>query len=266
MRRAPQKPNDTAKHAEALRSLLDRFAAPVEVRLGPDHPLPAAPAERLTEVLREIDETVLPRRLTLLADGQEIGNLNISNRRLVGLSGANDAADEAETDLDAAGCAALLLNLCMYKGALTWCMSHRPPDYQDSSINCSAEQLRTALAIAPDRDDISRLSDLAKSQALSMLHWEDAKSVGKSSGATELHDLLQGYRTAFQAATSCEGTPKFEDRRTKGHVVELAADLSLLIAQSNERGCAFILPTKDALRTIASWQVARAAMGRTKDR
>ena len=145
--------SDFARLEEKLTKLRQRARAPGEVRK-----LRGSGSQALLAALvTEIDETILPRRLTLSIGGTAI-HLAVANRRLQALlspapdiEGAADLADMALPDAEAPGVAALgeVLSRAFDGDPQVEITAMRPADLFDSDVGVPANLLGRAWRVAP---------------------------------------------------------------------------------------------------------------------
>jgi len=132
--------------AHRLRGVIERLTTPREA-LCEESGLAAPGFKELIECLvREIDETVLPRRLALFSGDDAVATMVVSNRRLLeldidGRKVGMDANKDASPETVACAYAHALKTLSARSGPLVLRMVGRAPQALTSSEACSARHL-----------------------------------------------------------------------------------------------------------------------------
>ncbi|WP_371224871.1 hypothetical protein [Roseovarius sp. 2305UL8-3] len=132
--------------AHRLRNAMERLTTPRETFR--DESKVASPdfKELVQCLVREIDETVLPRRLALFSGGHAIATMIASNRRLLeleidGRKIGTDLGQDASPETVASAYAQALKALSARSGPLVLRMIDRAPQAATGSLACSARHL-----------------------------------------------------------------------------------------------------------------------------
>ncbi|QJF51158.1 hypothetical protein [Roseobacter ponti] len=233
-------------------SISDAALAGLLARLGSAELAQTLPRDRtaaLEVLLREINETVLPRSLKLSADGIQLGALDVANRRLVAVG----LGDDAPGDTDVTTLAGVLGLICETGAEVTLTNAGRAGTAGDPDTGASVPALRAALAGRHQMSGVAVMLESIATDTVACLHWNDLTATG---GAEE-------------AGAGCSGDPAWFPRLEAfvagmrngpaggpdgGLLVPLADDLTLIACGDARAGVAAVMASAPALQAMQSWQ------------
>ncbi|MCA0869801.1 hypothetical protein LCL97_03090 [Seohaeicola saemankumensis] len=212
---------------------------------------PVSAALRL--ILREIDETVLPRYLTVYDSDRPLARLVVSNRRLFALECEGTAATEAPSDPPAAARVFVkgLRNLATTATALRIRTSGRALEIGHSGVSCSASHLAAAAGLSENGGDADRL-DAFVDQVKPFCHgWARCGLQDTETGGdAELADHLIGLsETGYGLARSARVAPS----RPECAILPLPEEVSLVVAADGRRRLIAVIPTETAPDVLSVW-------------
>lgn len=238
-----------------LNDVLHRFATPPDRLARKRGTLPDDPRSRLKALLREIDETMLPRRIELHVDGKRLAHLSVCNRRLASVETAAKPAQMPQGGSITSDFAERLVGIATTRGTLT-CASARQPDQQQAAeFSCSVGRLRAILGLDEQLCEIGRLTEITRPIAIARMSWAGEPAQRDFSGDKTWRPLLKDHARRFR---SHAGGRKFDRRpgagQAEGIAIPLSAEHLLMVACLADRGIAAILPHATGLKAIISWQ------------
>lgn len=248
--------------ASTLSERLLRLAATPGQLAAERRTLPDAPPARLVAVLREIDETVLPRCIDLCIDRNPVARLTISQRRLVRLELARRGALRADPSVMVRVLADALASLAALPGAMSMVVRRRAVATPSPETACSVAQLRLALSVdlpetggAKSSAGLSRLGDTIDRDALATCRWPSAQAPLAFAGAPAWTETLARAADTFRRRQ--DGTAQrrsFGGPRTEGLALPLGDGQLLVLAAQGGAGIAAIMPEAEGMAAIAHWQ------------
>lgn len=234
-----------------LADLLHRLA-----QTGPDVMAGEPGVMNLRLMLREIDETVLPRELSVF-DGQRLlARLKVSNRRLVDLIVVGDDAQDRDLEPDAAErvFARQLAELAGRGKHLQVRVTARAPEFGQTGISCSAARLATAAGL-----DASQGLDLCALDAFQDRLTPQAGAwirVGSSPGEVcSGGDRVAVARLqALHARGFASASPMQVARNQPGcTLLPLPGNLNLVVAVDGRRRLLALIPASRATAVTSDW-------------
>ncbi|GHF56976.1 hypothetical protein GCM10017056_30520 [Seohaeicola zhoushanensis] len=144
----------------------------------------------LVMLLREIDETVLPRRIVLVVDGREVAQMAVSNRRLSGLQIVGErkgtpGSEPGDPTSAARVYAHRLQALFDRPGRMRLRVDRKMPPADPDGLSCSARNLAACIGL----------------------------SLTPSAGTGDLRDFLRGIETLMLAWMTVAGKTGEEHHR-----------------------------------------------------
>ncbi len=235
--------------------ILQRLAGAPEALAHGKGPLPDEADARLTSLLAEIDETVLPRLLHLTAGGAQLACLIVSQRRLIDVQMPGRPAAPNDSDTLAPLLAARLIELVQHRGALTLSATRRTEMPTQAETAVSVAALSQALTSATTQTAFQRLLTLADAQSTALLVWSPTTAQPQYKGPRDWLPQLAAFAGRFQ---TMERQNPADGRvgavRTQGVAIPVSKEQLLLMASLEKNGFAAILPIPAGLKLIASWQ------------
>lgn len=239
-----------------LKEVLHRFSTKSSWLAAERQTLPEAPRAQLEVLLREIGETVLPRRIELKAQGVILATLTVSSRRLYAIARPQQGQSLA-SDVDARVFAAQLLDLSKRATALTTRTIDDPSQISDTGNSCSVAALRSALVIDDRPCDIAHLADLLEPTALAYLTWSGEQAKLVFSGEEAWRGLLQSHAERVIAKLSDAQAVKFPaSQDATGIALPISRDRVLIVACKDALGFASVSPVEEGLKAISAWQIS----------
>ena len=250
--------------SQGLDALLAKFAAPIETTAHKSTTLPNEPGDRLNVLLREIDETVLPRRLTIKQDQSGVAYLDISNRRLVGIScDDKTGVDKSEAQSDSSYCAAALLSLVQSSAELAFDVGYRPSAYEDTGISCSYAMLKEALGLGGGDTPLAQIERAIAKTANAILCWTHEDPVGVFNGEDAWQSTLQQGRDALGAQKAAtERVAHLSEGDLRCLVMPFSETDAIVLAKQDGNGLAAVMSTEQALDVLSKWRIGQGAAAR----
>lgn len=246
---------DRDVQTRSLRTAIERFATPHSALLNERHSLPETPRDRLMVLLREIDETVMPRSILLSENGRGVAALTVSNRRLFAIDDVTDVPTLA-VGQDAPVLAKHLLDVTKTVTAMS---SQATCDHAPSSEGGSGvgvEKLRAELGFDAAGDDISQLNGLLEPVSLARMTWKDGFAAHDFSGAESWRALLETHAERITRNIVEQDAQKLSAAAmTTGMAIPLSKDELLVVACQNKTGVAAVIPRQDGFKAISTWQI-----------
>lgn len=228
----------------ALPGLLARLGSAEAARI-----LPRDKTAALETLLREINETVLPRSLKLSAGGVQLGALDVANRRLI----AAGLGDDAPGDTDVTTLAGVLGLICETGEEVTLTSAGRTGTSVDPDGGASVPALRMALAGRHQTGGAAVMSDIIATDTVALTSWNDlteeagAGCSGDPAWFARLEAFVAGMRRG--PAGGADG----------GLLVPLADDLTLIACGDAHEGVAAVMASAPALQAMQLWQSVMGA-------
>ncbi|MDU8927834.1 hypothetical protein RXV86_10605 [Alisedimentitalea sp. MJ-SS2] len=218
---------------DPLRRAVERLNADLVTYLGEGQTLMGDMAQVMQAILREIDETILPRRFDLADDSGPIAHLSIASRRLVrvGLPGDDNSCEIPETTTAAAYFTILLERACKAGGPFRLERIGRDDTISDSGQSCSVQDMRDALATMSMAGKPHALFKQIEPTAISWVFIEGNDAEPRQGGTADHFDMLANLAS--------------NERRQAGVHTRLAGKLAA-------KPTCTILPLGDALRVIVA--------------
>lgn len=235
--------------------ILMRLAADARALAAERRLLPRGVEARLAFLLREIDETVLPRLMRLFCAGREVARLTVSQRSLIALdmpgrpSMPEDAADLVDI------CAPRLIELANLRSDLSLKVERRPAQPSRALAACSVPALTLAVALTSSQSAYDRLLRQAEARSFARLMWSEANPAAQFAGAPEWKALLATVADSYRGLRQAQGSgARFAPSQLDGLAVPVSEDKLLVMASVQGKGFAVILPSQSGLDMIAAWQ------------
>lgn len=220
----------------------------------------------LRSVLRRIDETILPRVLTVATEAGDELCLLVSNRRLMRIERAGESLTSADAPSDPAEAARLfaarLAPVLRSTQGVRFSVERYHADALFWDVGCGAGRLAATMAVAPPLPaNTSGPSDFDACLRERALAWAELSATGSvvSREATTQTDailtLLVDHVTGSGSASSVVAA-----NTTECSFVPLADDLDALVAQVQGRRVLAIVPSpmRDELTRI--WHKSTGAL------
>jgi hypothetical protein len=216
---------------------------------------PQGVAARLAAMLKEIDETVLPRVLCLTSNRGEVARLTVSHRRLIAVDLPGRPFAPRDTDTLPDLMAARLVEIAETRTDLVLTIARRAsvPDHAETA--CSVLALTKSLETATPQNAFDRLLDQASARCQARLLWSATNAQMHFSGAEDWKVPLQTLVANFRAmGRDRQVDARVGPLRTEGVAIPVDADRVVVIAVHDKKGFAVVLPREAGLAMIAAWQ------------
>ena len=245
-------PNDTMA-GSPLACVIGRFArAGAGVETGAHSAMPGP----MSLIAREINETVLPRRIQVLDGARVVARILVSNRRLYAVeteAGANPA--DPSDPQEAAGFFALTLQQATRDLA---CVQFRPQasefDKADYSTSCAARALAMAAGVPlGDRSTLTGLAPFRDALVPVATAWLLADASGdrdESGGDAGLVSGLQAVRREMETAKKS----RFSTRNVSCTVLPVAHGRAIALASAGGHHLLALIPRDATQAVISAWQ------------
>ena len=210
-----------------------------------------SPDARLDTILREIDETVLPRQIILHAGGSVYATLTAANRRL----SAIEHADGRTAASNPSFAKALAMSLKLASKEVSHITSTAATVSSDGTeTQCSVPQLRKALAHSTQPADLNTLKEKLVSKAIAHLTWQ-AGADAQYTGDPNWQAFLKNQMPKLTAVLKPEDeNPSPNNTAVKGCAIPLSAQNVLVITCTGQEGLAVITEYAHGMATIHKWQ------------
>lgn len=222
-------------------------------------PAPLTAATLLYPLMQQMDETVLPRRLTLCAEGIPIATFDVVRRALVAMTWLTDSVPDPEgkaTDHIAAGLATSLLNrLAALPAAARLSIESKAATIRPSADQCDVSLLRHALGLAEPDGPLPDPLAVAQAEALAAA-WlapgcDRARHLDPTSAFTPLLEATLAQVSVGTRQTG--GRPAIQPSRACLRLMELAPELVLAVVERPETLFALILTERSARALAEQW-------------
>jgi hypothetical protein len=234
--------------------LLVRLKSAPQVHVAERRSLPAGAGARLATLLREIDETVLPRVLRLTSGPRDVARLIVSQRRLISVEMPGRATVPPQTDHLAEAMAARLIEIAELRSELSVTLARRTSVPNHAETACSVVALRAALASSSTRNGFDRQLRHASARCSARVLWSEANPQAQFSGVPEwdapLRTLVERYRALGRTR---QAAARVSPHRMEGVLIPIDAQQVVVIASAETTGFAVVLPRKAGLDLVAAW-------------
>ncbi|SEL90461.1 hypothetical protein SAMN05443999_109120 [Roseovarius azorensis] len=242
-----------------LDDVLRRFATPADRLVRKRGTLPDDPRSRLKALLREIDETVLPRRIELHVNGKRLAHLSVFNRRLASVEIAARSAPVPQGGIIASDFAERLAEIAATRGTLTCVTARQPDQQQPAEFTCSVGRLRAMLGFDAQLCEIDRLTEIMRPIAIARLSWTGEPAQRDFSGDKIWRPLLEDHARRFHSQAGGRKLDRLPRAgQAEGIAIPLSSEQLLMVACLADRGMAAILPHDAGLKAIVFWQTANS--------
>ena len=212
--------------------------------------------EILAVLLREIEETVMPRRLSLFDGANLLIRLVISNRRLVstrlpdGPEVAAPVEPRAAAQLWAGQINTALRDVRSARFAYERSSEHEVAD----AVGCSAAMLAKAAGLTPPAPEAPRtLSDFFSVIGGFAIAWIFMPT--KGSGDTRGGDAALVVRLSeFAARARSEGKPRLGPAQPECVILPLAGGINFVSASLGDEELFAFIPASRVSQAISAWQ------------
>lgn len=226
----------------------------------------------LLAIFREIDETVLPREITLSTDANVEVRLLIANRRLLSLeieenSEQPDQPDQPETcDTETVS----IENVAQFYTSKLHSVINRSNELHIQSTarelvsssnrkSCSAHSLAASVGLplrtTEQSENMSEFSANVEKLALASVRYRKKLSQTIKHGDDSLTDLLMGIgHRSYSNATRLGPSASFMAAKPFCNVFRLNVSISVIVAHDRDERALFAIPTNKVSFAMTLWQ------------
>lgn len=209
---------------------------------------------RVDCLLREIEETVIPRRIQIWRHDMVLAELDVSRRRCVAVGVIHPVSRRQSVDVsDPDALAQILVHLAQ---RVTRIKTVRLQSVVDASehAGCSAADLKRMFHCERPACELTALLNLLGQDALAKLSWlEQPKTLDFSGEKNWRKFLLANAKKLRDQDRHERDDDGIGD--VNGLAIPLTHDNMMVIGLSTAGGVAAILPRKSGMRAIAMWQL-----------
>ncbi|WP_109464636.1 hypothetical protein [Albibacillus kandeliae] len=218
---------------------------------------PGDAARLLVSVLREVDETVLPRQITLTTDTGHRADLTVSNRRLKALAIGDMPCDEpSDPDSAARLFAARLAALVEGAERVTFSYARCAAGFSQRTIGCSARSLAAAAGVNPVTTGQGRtIEGFLGSISAHCLAWILTEQDGRLRRGGD--PVRREALLAFRDEARPDPQARFDTRAAKCTVLPLPNGELLVSARDTSCTLQALLPAQALPEVVAAWQMRR---------
>lgn len=250
-----------------IRGIIERSTIPrPELRAESEQKI-SGYVELIERLMREIDETILPRRLGLFSGGDQVAVVTVSNRRLLDLEIDGHKVDPgADTDSSPETFARIhaqaLKVLSVRSGSLTLRVIGRAPQALASGASCLAHHLAafrdTACLVNRLETFLEHVHPRSRGWILRIADAEDTRNAPEREVFQRLTILAQNVSTRNGSRERCGNVNWSGPLCTS---FRMSDDMRALIASEGNDWLIAALPEREVSSAMARWT---AIYGRTR--
>lgn len=239
----------------ALKQVLARFAADTSCLLAEKQDAFEGHANLLHSLLREIDETILPRQLTLYFDQQLVAELTVSHRRLLSFNLTATPASASDRSSVAQTYAQQMRQLVASYNGAGFRITRQPCDIGIESESCSAKLLVDTLAAQQDQSQLQGFLSLAAPSALAWMVQDNNAETTDCSGPEDLIQRLTGLANSSAAARQKRSaTLRVPDQTATCMVLTMSPEVRVVLAVHQSEVLLIALPTRNLDTALHEWR------------
>jgi hypothetical protein len=240
---------------DAMKALLRRFAAGPTQLVQDRLEMPTAPDARLHSLLREIDETVMPRRLTVLHDKKPLAELVIANRRLVSAQLIASAQSRGAGQSGLEDVRSCLMAISKSVGSLSMATELHTARIPSTDTTWSLAALKAAFNLEDAQACVTRLVRMIEPVAHACVPWSRSSTPQGGHGSENMRAFLQAHALRFCTRTKNRAKgARFSADKVEGVIVPLSATTVLVLAGVTDCGIAAIVPASEGFTIVSNWQ------------
>ena len=260
MRQQAEKLADGRSNFMDIRDTLRRFGTAPDVLARERRSLPAKPRDCLDVLLREVDETVLARRITLHSNDANLASLTVSNRRLVRFEEAVPQGAEPRSQKPTAGeLADRLLDISKRTTGFSTEAVSKQDIGTGSEAGYSVSALRAEFGVRTGQNTIAHLAQLLRKSAVAQLIWTADMDNADFAGDDKWHAFLKNFAKA--ALDDAQQTQSAFSNVTHPAALALpiTRETALIFACDARSGFAAITALDKGLNILGDWQLTTSA-------
>lgn len=239
----------------ALQQTLARFAADASSLLAEKQDAFEGRADLLHSLLREIDETILPRQLTLHFDQQVVAELTVSHRRLLSLDLTGVSSPVGNQTSITQIYAQRLRQLVLSNKGTGFRITRQPCEIGAESESCSAKLLMDTLATQQGQGRLRSFMSTVETDAEAWVFQDDSSkktdSFGPDDQIQRLTDLANSDAAARQKRRP---TPRVPDQAPSCTVLTISPDKRVIVACDRNEILLLTLPSQNLDTAMQAWR------------
>ena len=239
-----------------LHDVLQRFAMDARNLADARKSLPSDPAARLTAILQEIDETVLPKCISILSQNEVAGELTVANRRLLRIRvhpQPTCAADPAQGNL--AEISGMLLKLAGIGESMSVASDRGLQSRSEENAGVSVAALKAEFEKANQHCDVAVFSEILRPVAIACLSWENDLDISGFTGAQQYRDDLENHARQLIRSLDARHRISHLKRRADGFAMPTGADDLIVSVWNGQNGVAGYVARDAGFQVINDWQL-----------
>ncbi|WIY25857.1 hypothetical protein [Parasedimentitalea psychrophila] len=245
-----------------LRALLIRLCADVSGLQGERRDAAQGRANLMGSLLAEIDETILPRQLTLYFDQVVVARLRVSQRRLLSLELASDIgpADHAGLTSTVQVYAQQLHHLSARYQGTGFRITRQVCETGIETESCSASQLAESLASQQQDSRLERLLTMIGASADAWALQAETAGQNRSHGPAPLARQLMDLAATDRAAKQKNGHAlRLPDKTPHYLLLSISSEIKLIVACDQTETLLIALPVQHLAAADAAWHMVFSA-------
>lgn len=239
----------------ALKQVLARFAADASYLHAETKDAAEGRADLLQCLLREIDETILPRQLTLYFGQQVAAELTVSHRRLLSLDLTGVSSSVGNQSSIAQVYAQRLRQLVLSNKDTGFRIARQPCEIGAESESCSARLLMETLATQLGQGRLRSFMSSVGNDAEAWVFQDDSTTKTDSFGPDDqiqrLTDLANSDAVARQKRRP---TPRVPDQAPSCMVLTMSPNMRVIVACDRTEILLLTLPTQNLDAAMQAWR------------
>ncbi|OUS36579.1 hypothetical protein A9Q94_08825 [Rhodobacterales bacterium 56_14_T64] len=239
----------------ALKQVLARFAADASCLLAEKQDAFEGRADLMHSLLREIDETILPRQLTLYFDQRAVAELTVSHRRLLSLDLSGVSSPAGNQTSIAQIYAQRLRQLVLSNKGAGFRITRQPCEISAESESCSARLLMETLTTQQDQGRLRSLMSSIGTDAEAWVFQDGSTAKTESFGPDDqiqrLTDLANSDAVARQKRRP---TPQVPDQAPSCMVLTMSPNMRVIVACDRNEILLLTLSVQNLDAALQAWR------------
>jgi hypothetical protein len=236
---------------------IERLRTDVAALASERNALAGSVRDRIHALLREIDETVLPRSIQVWDDTCCIGEICVARRSVLSAQGRAASLEGGDPQT----VAQVLVELAQVGRLVKVIRMTVPPSAGGVPSSVTAQTLERYLFPTTADPELKQLDRLLESHATILLRWSETPQTLDVSGDQRWRKpVLQLAKTFRSQTTGDHSTSTAVSERAQGMALMLNDGMLAIAARDRQGGLCAVLPRDAGLRAIERWQLACAEM------
>lgn len=239
----------------ALKQVLVRFAADASSLIAEKKDASEGRADLLHSLLREIDETILPRQLTLYFDQQMVAELTVSHRRLLSLDLSGVSSPAGNQTSIAQIYAQRLRQLVSSNKGTGFRITRQPCEISAESESCSARLLTDTLATQQGQGRLrSFMSSIEPDAEAWVLHDDSTEKTDSFGPDDQIQRLTDLAKTDIAARQKRRPTPRVPDQAPSCMVLTMSPGKRVIVACDRNEILLLTLSVQNLNAAMQAWR------------